>query len=139
MAASINLDIISALEILLILQESFFSFFMGWLMFNFERTAHFMPLFSFYIPWKHEKTVKFSDVFRGYRNRPVVWNGLKKRRLRESNFSPEGMKIVLTKPRDNLKRPAITWNNWNKFKPRRSLQKPLKALTKLPETTWNHP
>ena len=62
MAASKNLDIISALEILLIPQESFFSFFMGWLMFNFERTvllAHFMPLFSFYSPWKHEETVSF--------------------------------------------------------------------------------
>ena len=126
MAASINLDIISALEILLILQESFFSFFMGWLMFNFERTAHFMPLFSFYIPWKHEKTVKFSDVFRGYRNRPVVWNGLKKRRLRESNYSPEGMKIVLTKPTEIwnvLKLPETTETNLNHLEASKSLWK----------------
>ena len=35
-----------------------------------------MPLVSFYTPWKH-KTPKFSEVFRGYRKRPVVWNGLK--------------------------------------------------------------
>ena len=36
--------------------------------------THFMPLISFYTPWKHQ----LSDVFRGYRKRPVAWNGLKK-------------------------------------------------------------
>ena len=34
-----------------------------------------MPLVSFYTPWKHQKTC-FSDLFRGYRKRPVTWNGL---------------------------------------------------------------
>ena len=37
--------------------------------------THFMPLISFYTPWKHKKT-RFSDVFREYRKRPVAWNGL---------------------------------------------------------------
>ena len=32
--------------------------------------THFMPLVSFYSPWKHQNTRGFSDVFRGYRKRP---------------------------------------------------------------------
>ena len=43
--------------------------------------THFMSLFSFYTPWKNQKTrgfLMFSDVFRGgYREKPAVWNGLK--------------------------------------------------------------
>ena len=31
--------------------------------------THFMPLGFFYTLW-------FSDVFRGYRKKPVAWNGL---------------------------------------------------------------
>ena len=42
---------------------------------------HFMPLVSFYTPWKHQKTKGFlmfsGDVFRGYRKRPVAWNRLR--------------------------------------------------------------
>ena len=38
--------------------------------------THFIPLISFYTPWKHKKTRGFSDVFRGYRKRLVAWNGL---------------------------------------------------------------
>ena len=29
-----------------------------------------------YTPWKHQKTFRFSDVFRGYRNATLGWNGL---------------------------------------------------------------
>ena len=29
-----------------------------------------------FIPWKHEKTVRFSDVFRGYRKGALGANGL---------------------------------------------------------------
>ena len=36
--------------------------------------THFMSLFSFYTPWKYQKT---SD-FRGDRKRQVAWNGLMK-------------------------------------------------------------
>ena len=36
--------------------------------------THFTPLDSFFTSWKHKKT--FSDVFNGYRKRPVAWNGL---------------------------------------------------------------
>ena len=32
-----------------------------------------MPLVSFSNSWKHQKT---SDVSRGYRNKPMAWNGL---------------------------------------------------------------
>ena len=39
--------------------------------------TYFMPLVSFYIPWKHRKQ-RFTDVLRGYRNRLVAWNGLKR-------------------------------------------------------------
>ena len=45
--------------------------------------THFMPLVSFDTPWKHQKTSGFpmfsggiESVFRGYRKRPVPWNGL---------------------------------------------------------------
>ena len=34
-----------------------------------------MPLISFDIPWKHQKNLWFSDVFRGYQKRSVAWNG----------------------------------------------------------------
>ena len=48
--------------------------------------THFMPLASFYTPWKHQKTYSFwgthrcwkLDVSRGYRKRSVVWNALNK-------------------------------------------------------------
>ena len=30
----------------------------------------------FFTPWKHQKTYDFSDVFRGCRKRPVIWNGI---------------------------------------------------------------
>ena len=33
--------------------------------------THFVPLVSFCTPWKHQKT---TDVFKGYRMRPVAWN-----------------------------------------------------------------
>ena len=39
--------------------------------------THFMPLISFYTPWKHHKKILwFHFVFRGYREKPVAWNGL---------------------------------------------------------------
>ena len=38
--------------------------------------THFQPVFHFYTPWKHQKTGGFSDVFRGYRNRTLLENGL---------------------------------------------------------------
>ena len=37
--------------------------------------AHFMPLVSFCTPENIKKRLVF-DVFRGYRKKPVVWNGL---------------------------------------------------------------
>ena len=36
--------------------------------------THFIPLVSFITPWKYN--LGFSDVFRGYRKRPLAWNGL---------------------------------------------------------------
>ena len=40
--------------------------------------THFMPLVSFYPPWKNQKrkSFKFPDVFSWTRKRPVAWNGL---------------------------------------------------------------
>ena len=37
---------------------------------------HFMPLVSFYTPWKYQKTLRFCHVFRGYTKRTVAWNRL---------------------------------------------------------------
>ena len=42
--------------------------------------THFMPLVSFYTPWNQQK-IWFSDHFRGHRKRPVVWNGLIKKKF----------------------------------------------------------
>ena len=39
------------------------------------KTYHVTPLVSFYTPWKHQTTSAFY-VFKGYRKRPVVRNGL---------------------------------------------------------------
>ena len=36
----------------------------------------FMPQVSFYIPLKTSENFWFSDIFRGYRKRPLPWNGL---------------------------------------------------------------
>ena len=38
--------------------------------------THFMPLVSFYTRWKSPKTSGFLNIFRAYRKRIVVWNGL---------------------------------------------------------------
>ena len=37
---------------------------------------YFMPLVLLYTPLKTSAIEGFSDVFRGYRKRPVSWNGL---------------------------------------------------------------
>ena len=38
----------------------------------------FSLLFSFYTPWKHQKTLWFSDAFREARRERAVWYGLRK-------------------------------------------------------------
>ena len=42
----------------------------------FNTLSHFVSLVSFFTPWKKSENQRFSDVFRGYRKRPVAWNGL---------------------------------------------------------------
>ena len=39
-----------------------------------DLSAHFMPLVSFYTPWKHQKTSGFR-IFSGGIDRSVAWNG----------------------------------------------------------------
>ena len=38
--------------------------------------THYSPVLLFYTPWKHQKTFRFSDVFRGYRKATPGCNGL---------------------------------------------------------------
>ena len=39
----------------------------------FSSLTHCSPVLLFYIPWKHKKTERFSDVFRGYgKAKPAV-------------------------------------------------------------------
>ena len=38
--------------------------------------THSFPMHSFSTPWKHQKTVRFSDVFRGWRKGALGTNGL---------------------------------------------------------------
>ena len=40
--------------------------------------THFMLLLASYAPWKYKKTFEFFLCFRGYWERPVAWNGLKR-------------------------------------------------------------
>ena len=40
--------------------------------------THFWPMFSFYTPWKHQKNLRFSGAFRGYKMGTLVRNRLKK-------------------------------------------------------------
>ena len=54
--------------------------------------THFMPLVSFDTPWKHQKNQRFSNVFRGYRKRPVAWNGLTRLRLGLSHLREQKFK-----------------------------------------------
>ena len=38
--------------------------------------THLFPMYPFSTPWKHQKTVRFSDVFRGKRRGTLETNGL---------------------------------------------------------------
>ena len=45
-------------------------------------TPCYIKQVTFSFPWSHNTNLHgFSDVFRGYRKRPVVWNGLIKLRI----------------------------------------------------------
>ena len=39
---------------------------------------NYIPILLFYTPWKHQKTFRFTDVFREYRNATPSCNGLSK-------------------------------------------------------------
>ena len=39
--------------------------------------THCSPVLLIYTPWKHQKTFRFSDVFKGYRQAKPGCNGLK--------------------------------------------------------------
>ena len=54
-----------------------FTFFIS-LDLNFNQTylTHYSPVLLFYTPWKHQKTFRFSDVFRGYIKATLGCNGL---------------------------------------------------------------
>ena len=43
--------------------------------FGLKHLTHFISLVPFWTPWKHQKTLGFP-VFKGYRKRPLAWNGL---------------------------------------------------------------
>ena len=45
---------------------------------NYVVLTHYSPVFLFYTPWKYQKTLRFSDVFRGYRKATRGCNGLNK-------------------------------------------------------------
>ena len=49
--------------------------------------THYSPVLLFYTPWKHQKTFRFSDVFRGYRK-----------------VTPDGNRLILRKPSLNASR-----------------------------------
>ena len=52
------------------------------------KITHFMPQISLYTPENirkpEVKTQRFSYIFKGYRKRPVAWNGLNKSKLKRS-------------------------------------------------------
>ena len=46
--------------------------------------TYFLPMCHIYTPWKHQKTLRFSDIFRGYRSGTLVENGLIKTYFRSN-------------------------------------------------------
>ena len=48
--------------------------------------THYSPVLLFYTPWKHQKTFRFSDVFRGYKKVTLGCNGLIMKFLPDNNF-----------------------------------------------------
>ena len=40
-------------------------------------SAHLLSMLNLYTPWKDNKTLKFYNVFRGYRNGKLFRNGVK--------------------------------------------------------------
>ena len=40
--------------------------------------TNFQPMFHVYTPWKTSEKLRFYDLFKGYRSRILVENGLKK-------------------------------------------------------------
>ena len=49
----------------------------------------FTPMFHFYSPLKTLENFWFSDIFRGYRNRTLTWNGLMKNKFTIINLTLE--------------------------------------------------
>ena len=41
--------------------------------FYFQSLTYLFPMYPFSIPWKHQKTLRFSDVFRGV-EKGCIWN-----------------------------------------------------------------
>ena len=58
--------------------------------------THSFPKHPFSAPWKHRKTVRFSNVFRGLRKGPLGTNGLKRYFRHPSKFS-KFIKLVVWK------------------------------------------
>ena len=54
---------------------------------TFYLITHFMSLVSFYAPWKYQKTRYLFSWGGRYRKRPVIWNGLGKSQICNSNVS----------------------------------------------------
>ena len=44
---------------------------------------HFFPIYPFSNPWKHQNTLRFSDILRGYRKGALGTNGLQKKKKGE--------------------------------------------------------
>ena len=58
-----------------------------------------MSLVTCYTPWKH----RFSDAFRGYRKRPVAWNGLISRHLTAWKVSKYRLFLVRIFPHSDFR------------------------------------
>ena len=71
-----------------------------WLVLIFILT-HFMPLVSFYTPWKHWETF---NVFRWYRKRPLAWNGIMTSKILEfSRKVLDYTSFVLSRSKSHMK------------------------------------
>ena len=55
---------------------------------NYMLLTHFQPMCHFYTHWKHQNKLRFSDVFKRYRSRTLVENGL-------MTFSLENLLIAM--------------------------------------------
>ena len=70
--------------------------------------THFSSALHCFTPWKHQKTFRLSDVFRGYGNATLGWNGLTSLEASQSDV----INIWVLIFHYCISRLGVKWLNW---------------------------